>query len=184
MRFKNKEVLNNVNIKLEKGKIYGFIGRNGCGKTVLFKIICGLLTPTSGEVYFDNKKIGKDIDFPEDITVEINPEEEELPEVTHTCAFGTEWKKDATDHWLECECGETSEKAAHTWDEGEVTVEPTEEAEGKKVYTCSVCGQKPCICGNNIEISEPVDPSIPIDTDLEVELGVLNPDGTAFTGGM
>ena len=67
--------------------------------------------------------------------------EEELPVVTHTCSFGTEWKKDATDHWLECECGETSEKAAHTWDEGEVTVEPTEEAEGKKVYTCSVCGQ-------------------------------------------
>lgn len=74
MRFKNKEVLNNVNIKLEKGKIYGFIGRNGCGKTVLFKIICGLLTPTSGEVYFDNKKIGKDIDFPEDCGVIIeNP---------------------------------------------------------------------------------------------------------------
>lgn len=74
MRFKNKEVISNVNIKLEKGKIYGFIGRNGCGKTVLFKIICGLLTPTSGEVYFDNKKIGKDIDFPEDCGVIIeNP---------------------------------------------------------------------------------------------------------------
>ena len=74
-------------------------------------------------------------------TVCSQTKEEELPEVTHTCAFGTEWKKDATDHWLECECGETSEKAAHTWDEGEVTVQPTEEAEGKKVYNCTVCSQ-------------------------------------------
>lgn len=43
---------------------------------------------------------------------------------------------------------------------------------------CSVCGQSPCICGNNITISEPVDPTVPIDSDIEVELGVLNPDGT------
>ena len=67
-------ILKNVNFDIKNTEKIAIVGRNGCGKTVLFKIICGLLTPTSGEVYFDNKKIGKDIDFPEDCGVIIeNP---------------------------------------------------------------------------------------------------------------
>lgn len=51
--FDKKIVLNNVNLRLEQGKITGIIGRNGSGKTVLLKIICGLYVATSGEVYIN-----------------------------------------------------------------------------------------------------------------------------------
>ena len=47
-KFGNHEVLKNVNIKFDKGKIYGFVGRNGSGKSVLFKIICGYLMADEG----------------------------------------------------------------------------------------------------------------------------------------
>lgn len=40
-RFKNQSVLKNVNVKFSKGNIYGIIGRNGSGKTILLKCICG-----------------------------------------------------------------------------------------------------------------------------------------------
>jgi ABC-2 type transport system ATP-binding protein len=49
---------------LEKGKIYGLVGMNGSGKTVLMKCICGFLQPTEGKVTVEGKVIGKDIDFP------------------------------------------------------------------------------------------------------------------------
>lgn len=62
--FKGNTIVENVNIKLEKGNIYGFQGRNGSGKTVLFKMICGFLESTTGEIYVNNKQIGKDRDFP------------------------------------------------------------------------------------------------------------------------
>lgn len=54
---KNKVILNNINLNLEEGKIYGIIGKNGCGKTMLFKTICGLVRPTEGEVNVLGKKI-------------------------------------------------------------------------------------------------------------------------------
>lgn len=50
-KYKNTQVLNDVNIKLEKGNIYGFVGQNGAGKTTLIRIITGLSFPTSGEIY-------------------------------------------------------------------------------------------------------------------------------------
>lgn len=68
---KGNTVLNNINLKLEKGKIYGFIGQNGSGKTMLFRAICGLITPTKGNVVIDGKTITKDIDFPESCGVII-----------------------------------------------------------------------------------------------------------------
>lgn len=52
-KFKNEEVLKNVNVTFESGKIYGFRGKNGSGKSVLLKIMCGLYAPTSGEVLYD-----------------------------------------------------------------------------------------------------------------------------------
>lgn len=64
-------VLNNINLKIEEGKIYGIIGRNGSGKTLLLKAICGLINATKGYVEVFNKRIGKDTDFPEDTGVII-----------------------------------------------------------------------------------------------------------------
>ncbi|GEP66287.1 bacitracin ABC transporter ATP-binding protein [Clostridium beijerinckii] len=50
-RYKNTQALDNINIKLEKGNIYGFVGQNGAGKTTLIRLITGLSFPTSGELY-------------------------------------------------------------------------------------------------------------------------------------
>ena len=61
------EVLKDVSLTCEAGKIYGLVGRNGSGKTVLLKSICGLVIPTSGEVRVWGQLIGKDVDFPENI---------------------------------------------------------------------------------------------------------------------
>lgn len=61
------KVLQDVSLTCETGKIYGLIGRNGSGKTVLLKCICGLVIPTSGEVRVWGQSVGKDVDFPENI---------------------------------------------------------------------------------------------------------------------
>ncbi len=55
--FEGSRVLASINLSLPKGQIHGIIGRNGSGKTVLLKCLCGLLKPSSGEVYIDNKKV-------------------------------------------------------------------------------------------------------------------------------
>ena len=65
--FKGATVLQQINISFEKGKIHGIIGRNGSGKTVLIKTICGLIHPDQGKVIVGGKVIGKDVDFPESI---------------------------------------------------------------------------------------------------------------------
>ena len=63
-KFKDVYVLKDINITFESGKIYGFTGRNGSGKSVLLKIICGFYTPTSGEVLLDNYNYILNNDFP------------------------------------------------------------------------------------------------------------------------
>lgn len=65
--FKKQTVLKDVTMHLEKGKIYGLVGNNGSGKTVLMKCICGFLMPDEGTVVVDGKKIGVDMDFPKDL---------------------------------------------------------------------------------------------------------------------
>lgn len=69
--FDGVEVLHDVNLDLEEGHIYGFIGRNGSGKSVLFKIICGLYYPTTGSVIVDGVDIHKNDIFPNDMRVLI-----------------------------------------------------------------------------------------------------------------
>ena len=65
-KYEDEWVLKNVNVEFESGKIHGIVGMNGSGKTMLFKCICGFVRPDSGCVYVNGKRIGKDIDFPED----------------------------------------------------------------------------------------------------------------------
>ena len=64
-------ILDNISIGFERGKIHGLIGRNGSGKTMLMKCICGFVKPTSGEITVDGKRIGKDRDFPENTGIII-----------------------------------------------------------------------------------------------------------------
>lgn len=59
-RFRRNLVLKDVNAIFESGYIYGLSGRNGAGKSVFLKILCGLYKPSSGEVLFDGKKYDKD----------------------------------------------------------------------------------------------------------------------------
>lgn len=62
----NEEVLKNINLELESGKIYGFIGRNGSGKTMLFRTLCGFLKPDTGYVKVDGRDLYKNNEFPKD----------------------------------------------------------------------------------------------------------------------
>lgn len=72
---KGKTVLEQINLSMEKGKIYGIQGHNGCGKTMLLRAISGLIKATEGEVVIDGKILRKEIDFPPSIGVLIeNPE--------------------------------------------------------------------------------------------------------------
>lgn len=60
---KGNTVLDHITLSLEKGKIYGFVGKNGSGKTMLFRAICGLIRPTEGFVSVNKQQIGRDITF-------------------------------------------------------------------------------------------------------------------------
>ena len=71
LKIKNETILSDINLHIAKGKITGLVGRNGCGKTMLMKCITGFVKPTSGEVVFNEKKIGEDIDFPKDTGIII-----------------------------------------------------------------------------------------------------------------
>lgn len=62
-RFGKKTVLTGVSVKFEQGKVHGLIGRNGSGKTVLMKCICGLTPITGGTVTVSGKRIGKDCEI-------------------------------------------------------------------------------------------------------------------------
>lgn len=68
---KGRQILTNINLNLEKGNIYGFIGRNGSGKTMLFRALSGLIKPSSGEIIIDNKILHKDISFPQSLGILI-----------------------------------------------------------------------------------------------------------------
>ena len=57
---KNNKVLSDIHLKLESGKVYGFVGRNGSGKTMLFRALSGLMKIDSGEIIYKNKRLHKD----------------------------------------------------------------------------------------------------------------------------
>lgn len=64
-------VLKEVNLTLNYGQVYGIVGNNGSGKTVLMKCICGFLPPSTGTIHVFGKQIGRDVDFPESLGVII-----------------------------------------------------------------------------------------------------------------
>lgn len=70
-RFKDTVVLNQISLSFEEGKIHGIIGRNGSGKTMLMKCICGFVIPTSGTIQVQGKFIGKDCDVPDSVGIII-----------------------------------------------------------------------------------------------------------------
>ena len=70
-RFGDNLVLDDVSVSFEKGKIHGIIGRNGSGKTMLMKCICGFVPVTSGTITVEGKRVGKDIDSPHNMGIII-----------------------------------------------------------------------------------------------------------------
>ena len=70
-RFGQEEVLKELTWSLEAGQVYGIVGNNGSGKTVLMKCICGFLPVTSGVIKVGGRQIRKDVDFPEGLGVII-----------------------------------------------------------------------------------------------------------------
>ncbi len=71
----NELVLNNINLKFDNGKIYCIIGRNGSGKTILLKSICGFVKPTTGSILADGIDIYKENVFPKNTGATFeNPE--------------------------------------------------------------------------------------------------------------
>lgn len=64
---KKRTILDNINLELESGNIYGFVGRNGCGKTMLFRALSGLMHIDSGRITIDGKVLHKDINVPPSI---------------------------------------------------------------------------------------------------------------------
>ncbi len=71
-QFKTDIVLKNISFEIEKGKIVGFVGRNGSGKSVLFKIICGLYLPTSGNVVIFDEDISLKKTYPKNTRAVID----------------------------------------------------------------------------------------------------------------
>ena len=73
-KIKGAEVLKDINLHLEGGKVYGLKGKNGSGKTMLMRAVCGLILPTGGSITINGEQLGKQISFPRSVGILIeNP---------------------------------------------------------------------------------------------------------------
>lgn len=72
---KGVNVLDHINLELSSGSIYGVVGQNGSGKTMLLRAIAGLIQPTSGKIYIDGKRLHKDLSFPPEMGILIEKPE-------------------------------------------------------------------------------------------------------------
>ncbi len=70
-KFMTAVVLDDISVSFEAGKIHGIVGRNGSGKTMLLKCLCGFVTLTSGQIFYEQDCIGKENEIPSDIGVII-----------------------------------------------------------------------------------------------------------------
>lgn len=70
--FNESVVLKDISMEFDEGMTHGLIGPNGCGKSVLMQIIAGLMRPDAGKVCVAGKRIGKDVDYPDDTGILIN----------------------------------------------------------------------------------------------------------------
>ena len=68
-KIKDKTILNNINLELERGNVYGFVGRNGCGKTMLFRAVSGLIIIDSGKVILHGKELHVDMQILPDMGI-------------------------------------------------------------------------------------------------------------------
>lgn len=65
------QVLDHISYEFVDGKIYGVVGKNGSGKTMLLRMISGLIKPTNGAIFVDEKQLWKDMDFPPELGILI-----------------------------------------------------------------------------------------------------------------
>lgn len=96
-RYGKKEALSALNLTLQSGQIIGLLGPNGSGKTTLIKMICGLLTPTSGEILVNGMEVGKD----SKAVISYLPEKTYIPEhlkvkeiISFFCDFYADFRKE------------------------------------------------------------------------------------------
>lgn len=66
-KFKDTWVLQDITLSFDSGKIYGLVGRNGSGKTMIMKLISGMTVPTTGTITVEGKRLGTDIDIPDSL---------------------------------------------------------------------------------------------------------------------
>ncbi|WP_036833868.1 ABC transporter ATP-binding protein [Pontibacillus litoralis] len=71
-RLEGRLLYENITLTVQRGEIVGFVGSNGSGKSVLFKLICGLMRADEGTVYVNGERLGDKNDFPKDTGVLID----------------------------------------------------------------------------------------------------------------
>ena len=69
--FGKEQVLMDVNFSIPAGSIYGVVGNNGSGKTMLMKCICGFMKCDRGKIVVNGRQVGKEVDFPDRLGVII-----------------------------------------------------------------------------------------------------------------
>lgn len=70
--FRGEPLFHDVNLSIYAGEVVGLIGRNGCGKSVLFKLMAGIYRPDSGEIFVRGEKLGETADFPENMGLMVD----------------------------------------------------------------------------------------------------------------
>ena len=66
-KFKENIILSNINMTFSSGNIYGLYGRNGAGKSVLLKMICGFYVPSSGSILFNGENLNSELKYPDNL---------------------------------------------------------------------------------------------------------------------
>ncbi|MCM1525389.1 MAG: leucine-rich repeat protein [Ruminococcus sp.] len=99
-------------------------------------------------------------------------------------SFSENWSKDETNHWHAASCGHTeeiSDKAAHAWNDGTVTKEPTETAEGVKTYVCTVCSYEKTESIPKLDVTEPTETAPTVTEPTETDPTATEPPVTEPT---